>query len=240
MLKKEISFFLKQNSHCTISAGQMNGRLRLMSLHTRHGIQIMSFVRLTNLKKFTGEVGHRSQYLSHAKRALYHMSYIPMKDYQSLFPVASLTQRHFERNKKNAFVFLQHLPREEKSGEVGHRSQYLSHAKRALYHMSYIPVLLFSLQGDFTRTGRRDIKGVLADGKISANRYYRRFKKDTLRQQCYDAMQQQTSTVTDDKKDFIATKMAAAVKAGAEAENSNEVVRSFFLSLSVSINPTGI
>ena len=28
----------------------------------------------------------------------------------------------------------------EKSGPAGHRSQYLSHAKRALYHMSYIPV----------------------------------------------------------------------------------------------------
>jgi hypothetical protein len=50
---------------------------------------------------------------------------------------------------------------------------------------------VFFFQGDFTRTGRRDIKGVLADGKISANRYYRRFKKDTLRQQCYDAMQKQ-------------------------------------------------
>ena len=34
-----------------------------------------------NIKKIknviTGEVGYRSQYLSHAKRALYHLSYIP-------------------------------------------------------------------------------------------------------------------------------------------------------------------
>ncbi|CAF1071848.1 unnamed protein product [Adineta steineri] len=59
--------------------------------------------------------------------------------------------------------------------------------------------------GDFTRTGRRDIKGVFADGKISANRYYRRFKKDTLRQQCYDAMQKQKSTTNDTNKDAIAT-----------------------------------
>ena len=29
--------------------------------------------------------------------------------------------------------------KKERTGEVGHRSQYLSHAKRALYHMSYIP-----------------------------------------------------------------------------------------------------
>ena len=28
--------------------------------------------------RVTGEVGHRSPYLSHAKRALYHLSYIPM------------------------------------------------------------------------------------------------------------------------------------------------------------------
>ena len=26
-------------------------------------------------------------------------------------------------------------------GEAGYRSQYLSHAKRALYHLSYIPIL---------------------------------------------------------------------------------------------------
>ncbi|CAF1312108.1 unnamed protein product, partial [Didymodactylos carnosus] len=46
-----------------------------------------------------------------------------------------------------------------------------------------------AMKGDFTRTGRRDFKGVFQDGKISANRYYRRFKKDTVRQKCYDAMQ---------------------------------------------------
>lgn len=62
--------------------------------------------------------------------------------------------------------------------------------------------LLF-LQGGFTRTGRRDIRGVLVDGKISANRYYRRFKKDTLRQQCYDAMQKQNiSTKTNVEPDL--------------------------------------
>ena len=30
----------------------------------------------------------------------------------------------------------------QSDGEVGHRSPYLSHAKRALYHLSYIPELL--------------------------------------------------------------------------------------------------
>ena len=32
-------------------------------------------------------------------------------------------------------------PAQSKSGEAGHRSQCLSHAKRALYHLSYIPML---------------------------------------------------------------------------------------------------
>ena len=31
-------------------------------------------------KKMIGDAGHRSPYLSHAKRALYHLSYIPMLD----------------------------------------------------------------------------------------------------------------------------------------------------------------
>ncbi|CAF0980100.1 unnamed protein product [Adineta ricciae] len=72
-------------------------------------------------------------------------------------------------------------------------------------------------QGDFTRTGRRDLKGVLADGKISANRYYRRFKKDTLRQQCYDAMQKQKPATVDSTKDTMAT-------TGLEFEIPNENV----------------
>ncbi|CAM4766731.1 unnamed protein product [Rotaria magnacalcarata] len=62
-----------------------------------------------------------------------------------------------------------------------------------------------AMKGDFTRTGRRDIKGVLADGKISANRYYRRFKKDTLRQQCYDAMQKQKTSNMETNKEVITT-----------------------------------
>ena len=85
-------------------------------------------------------------------------------------------------------------------------------------------------QGDFTRTGRRDIKGVWADGKISANRYYRRFKKDTLRQQCYDAMQKQISVISDTNK--ASTVTATVVP---DFENNNELVRSFASSLSMRI-----
>ena len=30
----------------------------------------------------------------------------------------------------------------DKNGDAGYQSPYLSHAKRALYHLSYIPILL--------------------------------------------------------------------------------------------------
>src|SRR5215471_11720736 len=36
---------------------------------------------LTTILHTPGEAGYRSQYLSHAKRALYHLSYIPITDH---------------------------------------------------------------------------------------------------------------------------------------------------------------
>jgi hypothetical protein len=36
---------------------------------------------LTTILHTPGEAGYRSQYLSHAKRALYHLSYIPIQNY---------------------------------------------------------------------------------------------------------------------------------------------------------------
>lgn len=74
-------------------------------------------------------------------------------------------------------------------------------------------------QGDYTRTGRRDLKGVLADGKISANRYYRRFKKDTLRQQCYDAMQKQNISSVGTDKEVITTVNSDLVDIPVESVN---------------------
>ncbi len=59
---------------------------------------------------------------------------------------------------------------------------------------------------------------MLVDGKISANRYYRRFKKDTLRQQCYDAMQKQKLSTIDTNKTPV----------GQDLENPNETVSHFF------------
>ena len=102
---------------------------------------------LSNPQKYFGDAGHRSPYLSHAKRALYHLSYIPV-----LFKLRA----SFEQNSwKLSFLFVtscQFIPIISKYkpefsnpqncfGDAEHRSPYLSHAKRALYHLSYIPVL---------------------------------------------------------------------------------------------------
>ena len=103
---------------------------------------------LSNPQKCFGYAGHRSPYLSHAKRALYHLSYIPV-----LFKLRA----SFEQNSWNiSFPFVtscQFIPiiskyKPELSnpqkcfGDAGYWSTYLSHAMRALYHLSYIPVLL--------------------------------------------------------------------------------------------------
>ena len=109
---------------------------------------------LSNPKKCFGDAGHRSPYLSHAKRALYHLSNIPV-----LFKIRA----SFEQNSWSiSFPFVtscQFIPiiskyKPEMSnpqkcfGDAGHRSPYLSHAKRALYHLSYIPVMI-SLRASF-------------------------------------------------------------------------------------------
>ena len=109
---------------------------------------------LWNPQNCFGDAGHRSPYLSHAKRALYHLSYIPV-----LFNLRA----SFEQNSCNiSFPFVtscQFIPiiskyKPELSNpqkcfvEAGYRSPYLSHAKRALYHLSYIPVL-FKLRASF-------------------------------------------------------------------------------------------
>ncbi|RDX82150.1 hypothetical protein CR513_37093, partial [Mucuna pruriens] len=72
---------------------------------------------------YFGDAGYRSPYLSHAKRALYHLSYIPY--YYS----HTLMLSYFSYIQMHA-TFIWH---------AGYRSPYLSHAKRALYHLSYIP-----------------------------------------------------------------------------------------------------
>ncbi len=41
------------------------------------------------------------------------------------------------RPQREVLTTILHTP-----GEAGYRSQYLSHAKRALYHLSYIPITI--------------------------------------------------------------------------------------------------
>ncbi|XLT05011.1 hypothetical protein HN51_043760 [Arachis hypogaea] len=36
------------------------------------------------------------------------------------------------------------LSKENRNGDAGYRSPYLTHAKRALYHLSYIPALIIA------------------------------------------------------------------------------------------------
>ena len=52
--------------------------------------------------------------------------------------VCSKTQQN-KREKKREKREKKERKKREKNGEAGHRSQCLSHAKRALYHLSYIP-----------------------------------------------------------------------------------------------------
>ena len=110
--------------------------------------------KLSNPQNCSGDAGHRSPYLSLANRALYYLSYIPV-----LFKLRA----SFEQNSWNiSFPFVtscQFIPiiskfKPELSnpqkcfGDAGHRSPYLSHAKRALYHLRYIPVL-FKFRASF-------------------------------------------------------------------------------------------
>ena len=89
------------------------------------------------LKIRTGEPGHRSPYLSHAKRALYHLSQFPF-DFGCLQigGILRVTPISFHSNKINTRLnFL-----EKKSpGGPGYRSPCLSNANRALYHLSQTP-----------------------------------------------------------------------------------------------------
>ena len=49
------------------------------------------------------------------------------------------------------------------AGDGGYRSPYLSHAKRALYHLSYAPSLEYILYVQHALAGRQQCKLVLKD-----------------------------------------------------------------------------
>ena len=102
--------------------------------------------RIVEASKMFGDAGHRSPYLSHAKQALYRLSYIPvpfklrasfwtnfMIDQLSISEELSIPS-HYQQTPNRI------VEASKKFGDAGHRSPYLSHAKQALYHLSYIPV----------------------------------------------------------------------------------------------------
>ena len=93
-----------------------------------------------------GDAGHRSPYLSHAKQALYRLSHIPvhfelrasfwtnfMIDKLSISEEVSIPS-HYQQTPHRI------VEASKTFGDAGHRSPYLSHAKQALYRLSYIPV----------------------------------------------------------------------------------------------------
>ena len=103
---------------------------------------------LSNPLKCFADAGHWSPYLSHAKRALYHLRYISV-----LFKLGASFWTKFMKYLFPFVTSCQFLPiftnkKTESSnptkcfGDAGHRSSYLSHAKRALYHLSYILVMI--------------------------------------------------------------------------------------------------
>ena len=55
-----------------------DGRKRMRMPGFEPGISQPQCEVLTTILHTPGEAGYRSQYLSHAKRALYHLSYIPI------------------------------------------------------------------------------------------------------------------------------------------------------------------
>ena len=102
--------------------------------------------RIVEASKSFGDAGHRSTHLSHAKRALYHLSYIPVafKLRGSLWTKFMIDELSI-CNELSIFSFFQperkrFVEASKMFGDAGNRSPYLSHAKQALYRLSYIPV----------------------------------------------------------------------------------------------------
>ena len=102
--------------------------------------------RIVEASKSFGDAGHRSPYLSHAKQALYHLSYIPVPfNLWAIFWTKSMLYQLLICNELSIPSHYQQTPHRifeasKSFGDAGHRSTHLSHAKQALYHLSYIPV----------------------------------------------------------------------------------------------------
>ena len=111
-------------------------------------------------KKANGDAGYRSPCPSHAKRMLYHLSYIPNrkkgKERDHDMHKRSKKRGAEEKNKlkgEKSSEEGRHRSRQEcigwikedkkkANGDAGYRSPCPSHAKRMLYHLSYIPITI--------------------------------------------------------------------------------------------------
>ena len=102
--------------------------------------------RIVEASKSFGDAGHRSPYLSHANQALYRLSYIPVPfKLWAFFWTKSMLYQLSICNELSIPFRYQQTPHtiveaSKSFGDAGHRSTHLSHAKQALYHLSYIPV----------------------------------------------------------------------------------------------------
>ena len=122
-------------------------------------LSILSFCqpeqnRIVEASKMYWDAGHRSTDLSHAKRALYHFSYVPVLfKLRASFWTKSMIYQLSISNELSTPSHYQQTPNRiveasKSFGDAGHRSTHLSHAKRSLYHLRYIPVL-FKLGASF-------------------------------------------------------------------------------------------
>ena len=90
-------------------------------------LPVVNFFLIFGLLWKAGDAGHRSPFLSHAKRALYHLSYIPLRKWganaiSNLSSVNAIVERSsFAYHSKNGFV------------DAGHQSMRFSHANRLTY-----------------------------------------------------------------------------------------------------------
>ena len=102
--------------------------------------------RIVEASKSFGDAGHRSTHLSHAKRALCHFCYVPVLfKLRAIFWTKSMIYQLSICNELSIPSHYQQTPNRiveasKSFGDAGHRSPYLSHAKQALYHLSYITV----------------------------------------------------------------------------------------------------
>ena len=101
-----------------------------------------------------GDAGHRSTHLSHAKRALCHFCYVPvLVKLRASFWTKFMIDQLSICNELSIPSHYQQTPHRiveasKSFGDAGHRSTHLSHAKRALCHFCYVPVL-FKLRASF-------------------------------------------------------------------------------------------